>query len=228
MKPVHLLQERPHVGVSSWPAVHRWYPEQRDRRELADAAPGRAATQPMSYQGVVVAKPWGHEFQCFRNIHCAIWYLRITAGSTTSLHAHPGKNTAIVVLRGRARVAGLDRAALLDRHDTLILRAGVFHRIEAGPEPVQLLEIESPPAKTDLVRISDRYGRAGQGIEGVPHLADEWASFDLRESAPAGVTFRSDGCADGRPWFDLGSSAPCELRRTGAAVGPVLAIGGAA
>ena len=57
------------------------------------------------YSKVVVKKPWGHEYLCYRNGDVAIWFLQIRRGERTSMHCHPTKNTGLVVLEGEIELS---------------------------------------------------------------------------------------------------------------------------
>lgn len=114
----------------------------------------------------IVRKPWGHEYCAYRNEHVAVWVLEIRAGEQTSLHAHPRKSTAFVVLRGTIEKHLLRGAPIvLNPMDKINIFRGRFHRQRALTDGVVLLEIESPDDKRDIVRLEDSYGRAGQPIE---------------------------------------------------------------
>jgi mannose-6-phosphate isomerase-like protein (cupin superfamily) len=120
-------------------------------------------------------KPWGWESCIYCNgKSLAIWHLYINCGEQTSLHAHPNKKTALVVLEGRAEVSFLNgQGRKYLPGEKINIHKGVFHQTLAtmnslgAKKPLQLLEIETPNDKTDLVRIGDKYGRK-QGYE------EEW------------------------------------------------------
>ena len=40
----------------------------------------------MDYTDVIVKKPWGKEYLCYRNNEVAIWYLHIEKDKQTSMH----------------------------------------------------------------------------------------------------------------------------------------------
>lgn len=210
-------------------SLHRWEVRVADRKALVRASHLPPCEQPSHYQGVVVRKPWGHEFQCFANPRCAVWCLHLAPGATTSLHAHPGKRSALVVVRGEGRLHGLDRAVSLQTLDTVELAAGVFHGFEAGADGAQLLELESPPTKTDLVRLEDRNGRLEHGIEGRASLVAtglaSFGHFDLRETSLPGAELTEAAALSGRPFFALGSADPCRLRFDEPEPGPLFALG---
>ena len=137
-----------------------------DRDALARLAPRREdqADDGFDYRGVTVAKPWGHEAQLHRGGAVSVWRLTLRAGAETSMHCHPGKRTALIVESGEAVLHTLTRRYDLRAGDFVHIEAGAFHRTETARGAV-LLEVESPPVKRDLVRLSDVYGRQGQGYE---------------------------------------------------------------
>jgi len=120
----------------------------------------------------IILKPWGREYLCYRNEEVAIWLLEIKKGASTSLHAHPKKNTALIVLHGSAELSFIrGEPRILTGLDKINIFRGRFHRTTALGYPsrqansVILLEVEAPDDKRDLVRLDDVYGRAGTPIE---------------------------------------------------------------
>ena len=93
-----------------------------------------------------------------------MWRLHILAGKETSMHCHPGKWTALIVEDGLCTLETLRSTYPLKAGDMVHIERGAFHRTrtESG---VILIEIETPPMKCDLVRLEDRYGRAGMAYE---------------------------------------------------------------
>lgn len=115
----------------------------------------------------VVIKPWGREYLCYRNEEVAIWVLEIMKGKATSLHAHPRKNTALIVLQGEIELSFI-RDATPHRFfglDKINIFRGRFHRTKAVSDGVVLLEVEAPDDKRDIVRLEDDYGRIADPIE---------------------------------------------------------------
>lgn len=114
----------------------------------------------------IVRKPWGREYLAYRNADVAIWVLHINASHATSLHAHPGKSTALVMLRGAAQLELLrgDPIRWYGFNKINIFR-GRFHRTRSFSDDTVLLEIESPDDKRNVVRLNDAYGREDQPIE---------------------------------------------------------------
>ncbi|MCB9672544.1 MAG: hypothetical protein H6734_23915 [Alphaproteobacteria bacterium] len=210
-------------STGSRPKVERWDVHDGDREALSTAIRRSPGAQPPDYAGLVVQKPWGHELQCYADPRCAVWYLQLLPHASTSLHAHPEKDSALIVLSGGGRVLGLARDVLLRELDTLEITRGVFHRFEAGPHGAQVLEIESPPEKTDLVRIAYPNGRLAHGIEGLSSLiaGEGRYGFDLREHALPGVELTEAALLAGRPFSSRFRHAlPASLRRREARTPP--------
>jgi len=131
------------------------------------------------YNNVIVKKPWGYEYLVFKNDFVAIWMLQIIRKRKTSMHAHPNKKTGLVLLSGNATCSHSEGIIGLNPMDGVVIEEGAFHSTEAcSPHPIQplsengiwVMEIESPPIKTDLVRMKDEYGRAGTSYEGVDNM----------------------------------------------------------
>ena len=119
---------------------------------------------------IVVKKPWGEEYNIFRNKKkIAITYLKVKKGLSTSLHCHPVKKTGFLILKGTAEVQiGIYKKNIKSYPpmSILVLRPGLFHRIKANNKSNLLaLEIENPYLKNDLIRMKDTYGRNKKGYE---------------------------------------------------------------
>lgn len=124
----------------------------------------------LSYDNRVVRKPWGEEYNIFRNNYkIAITYLKIKKGFSTSLHCHPKKKTGFLILKGTAEVQiGIYKKNIQKYKpmSILVLRPGLFHRIKASKnKDLFALEIENPYLKNDLIRMQDDYGRKNKGYE---------------------------------------------------------------
>ncbi len=125
------------------------------------------------YSKVVIKKPWGHEYVIFKNDDVAVWVLHIKHGFQTSMHCHPNKKTSIAALSGEAAFNTLENEHRLRPGEGLFLDRGVFHSTRAvSPDGILVMETETPTNKKDLVRLSDSYGRSGQGYEGREHYLD--------------------------------------------------------
>ncbi|MDA8560516.1 hypothetical protein N9L33_01810 [Nitrospinae bacterium] len=134
------------------------------RREKED-------TQPENYKNKVVIKPWGYEFLIFENESVAIWYLHINKGHSTSMHCHPLKKTCLITLSGEALCNTFERRNYLNAIEGIVIENSVFHSTKAlSPQGIELLEIETPPNKIDLVRLNDSYGREMKSYEGLMEM----------------------------------------------------------
>jgi len=135
-------------------------------------------------------KPWGKEYLLYQNDDVAIWHLFIEPGQSTSLHCHPSKKTGLVVLDGAAKVSflGGDGEKLFPGEKVMI-RQGVFHQSTSKNNSIlQLLEVETPVDKADIVRLKDRYGRAGKAYN-----PDEVLNVEPLELSEDGC---KSGCCD--------------------------------
>ena len=129
------------------------------------------STQPDTYRDRVVIKPWGYEFLVFENNLVAVWLLYIKKGFSTSMHCHPQKKTSLILLSGNAMNITFLHRRYLKGGDAIIIEKEVFHSTKSlSDDGVFLLEIETPPNKTDLVRLEDRYGRELSGYEGITEM----------------------------------------------------------
>ena len=119
------------------------------------------------YEDGIVTKPWGYEYLMYQSDKIGIWFLYIAEGRQTSLHCHPAKKTGYILLSGEAEVSFLKDATRLKAVSKLMIREGLFHSTKAiSPGGIQVIEVESPPDKTNLVRLDDAYGRKEQPYEG--------------------------------------------------------------
>ncbi len=136
-------------------------------------------TKLMRFKNAIVKKPWGYEYLVFENNSVAIWMLQIIRKRKTSMHCHPKKRTGLVLLSGNATHYNLKGRLELNPMDAVMIPEGAFHCTEATSslniEPnsengIWIMEIESPPLKTDLIRVKDKYGRAGSSYEGTDSM----------------------------------------------------------
>lgn len=124
------------------------------------------------YAGKVVPKPWGWEFLIHESAQTATWYLRLTNSAQTSMHCHRHKKTTLLVLSGCAVVTTFRRRDYLKTGDTLVIAPKVFHSSHAPfAAGAELLEIETPVDKHDLVRMVDQYDRESSSYE--QHVVSE-------------------------------------------------------
>jgi len=136
------------------------------------------------FRSVVVLKPWGYEYLAFETAKAAAWVLHIKAGSSTSMHCHLHKRTSLLVLSGSPTVATLKSTFRLSPLDGVVIDSGVFHSTRSSTlEETVLVEIETPPDKGDLVRLTDEYGRENRGYEGADRIdrdLSRYKHYDLQ------------------------------------------------
>lgn len=120
---------------------------------------------------LVVTKPWGYEYLFLQHPVSEVWHLNIKHNQSTSMHCHPNKKTALVVLEGKALFSSLHESMELDPLDAVVIHPGTFHSTQAiSLEDATVLELETPPMKHDLVRLEDKYGRAMSGYENIDKM----------------------------------------------------------
>ncbi len=118
------------------------------------------------FSNLIVRKPWGHEYLLYSSDVVAVWVLCIRGGCETSMHCHVAKRTALVVLQGRVTCSTLRMSWQFKIGQGVLLEKGVFHGTCAlSKTGAILVEIETPPNKYDLIRLTDKYGRAHKGYE---------------------------------------------------------------
>ena len=114
------------------------------------------------------SKPWGHEIVFATGENSYVGKLiTVRAGEALSLQYHDDKDETISVLTGEAQ---LEHGPSVDELRIRMMRPGhtvhlsplVLHRITAVTE-LQLVEVSTaaPGWRDDVVRLTDRYGRAG-------------------------------------------------------------------
>jgi mannose-6-phosphate isomerase len=120
---------------------------------------------PWAFEPRRVDKPWGHELiWALTDVYCGK-LLVVTAGHSLSLQLHREKDESWLVHSGRAKVElGTEGDAELEVDevgpgDAFRFEPGTVHRITAV-EDTTILEV-STPHLDDVVRLEDRYGRAG-------------------------------------------------------------------
>jgi mannose-6-phosphate isomerase-like protein (cupin superfamily) len=111
-----------------------------------------------------VAKPWGYELRWGITDRYAGKVLHINKGEALSLQYHDRKDEYQYVVKGAVDIelGGPDGA--LKKHrmqagDTLHITPGTRHRLTAL-EDTDIFEVSTPEID-DVVRLEDRYGRAG-------------------------------------------------------------------
>jgi len=110
-----------------------------------------------------VPKPWGHELIFARTGRYAGKILHIERGECLSLQYHEMKEETLYVFRGQLKLTiehdGDRRELMLHSGEAFHIPPRLIHRLEAV-EDTDLAEV-STPELDDVVRLEDRYGRAG-------------------------------------------------------------------
>ncbi|MBF0125145.1 MAG: hypothetical protein HQL60_07400 [Magnetococcales bacterium] len=156
--------------------IQRLHLSDIDRYHL-DRQANRAVAQelqPDDYHNRVVLKPWGYEFLLFENSSVAVWFLSIRPDHATSMHCHPHKKTALLLLSGKAFSSTFQKRQFLLPGEALMIEKGVFHATRAySNQGIDLIEVETPPNKLDLCRLEDQYGRLTCGYEGYAQMVTQ-------------------------------------------------------
>ena len=111
-----------------------------------------------------VEKPWGWELVWAEAEEYVGKLLFVRAGESLSLQYHEVKDESWLVQEGRARLELGDMGGKLEAFeispgDAYRFRPGTVHRVTAI-EDTLVIEV-STNQLTDVVRLEDRYGRAG-------------------------------------------------------------------
>jgi len=114
--------------------------------------------------GVIrVDKPWGYELLWARTAQYVGKIIHVNAGHALSLQYHNVKTETVYLASGKVRYEIKDGETLrsidLQPGDRLHIPAGTVHRVTAI-EDADIFEV-STPELDDVVRLEDRYGRAG-------------------------------------------------------------------
>ena len=112
-----------------------------------------------------VDKPWGHELIFAVTDRYAGKLIFVRAGESLSLQFHNVKDEAWYILEGRAEVElGAPGERMLASEvvgpgAAFRFPPGTVHRVQAV-EDTTILEVSTPELE-DVIRLEDRYGRAG-------------------------------------------------------------------
>ena len=113
-----------------------------------------------------VEKPWGHEIWWARTDRYVGKILHVRKGESLSLQYHKVKDETILLQSGRllfeTRAVGEEgdlKRLEMEPGDVFHIVPGTLHRM-TGLEDCDILEV-STPELDDVVRLEDRYGRAG-------------------------------------------------------------------
>jgi mannose-6-phosphate isomerase len=137
-------------------------------RRVADhqlSSPNLSGLDPFAVEPRRVDKPWGYELiWALTDRYCGK-LLHVRAGEQLSLQFHRVKDEAWFVYEGKAEIelaaAGdaLPASEVVGPGAAFHFAPGTVHRVRAL-EDTTILEVSTPEID-DVVRIEDRYGRAG-------------------------------------------------------------------
>jgi mannose-6-phosphate isomerase-like protein (cupin superfamily) len=120
--------------------------------------------QPLNIQRV--PKPWGYELIFARTARYVGKILHVDQGHSLSLQYHEVKEETLFVVRGELKltieVDGDRREVPLRAGEAFHIPPRMIHRMEAIVD-TDLAEV-STPELDDVVRLEDRYGRAGSSL----------------------------------------------------------------
>ena len=122
----------------------------------------------------LVKKPWGNEYLIYENRKVAAWFLNIKYNKSTSLHCHPLKKTGFILLKGSVAMnVGFYQKKKFKALNKIMIRPGLFHSTKAiSKQGAQIIEIESPNNKNNLIRFKDDYGREKKPYENSKNIID--------------------------------------------------------
>jgi len=106
-------------------------------------------------------KPWGW-FRVFgKNEPATIKILHVNQGEEFSLQKHAKREEFWRVLSGHPNITIGDKIISAGPGEEFVIEVNTLHRIEAGDETVEILEISKGKFdEKDVVRLKDDYGRA--------------------------------------------------------------------
>jgi mannose-6-phosphate isomerase len=111
-----------------------------------------------------VEKPWGYELRWGITDRYAGKLLHINKGEALSLQYHERKDEYLYVVKGAVDMELGEAGGQLTKHrltagDTLHITPGTRHRM-TSVDDADIFEVSTPEID-DVVRLEDRYGRAG-------------------------------------------------------------------
>ena len=120
----------------------------------------------MGDEGVTrVEKPWGYELHWAKTSKYVGKVIHVRAGHALSLQYHTQKDETILLWSGRLRFEIREGEKLVEREmqpgERVHISPKTVHRMTAI-EDCDIFEVSTPELH-DVVRLEDRYGRAGQG-----------------------------------------------------------------
>ncbi|HRY30740.1 MAG TPA: cupin domain-containing protein [Elusimicrobiota bacterium] len=107
----------------------------------------------------LVKKPWGNEIW----FACAPKYvgklISVRKGHRLSLQYHRRKDETMFLEKGRCLIELNGRKKLFKSGDTIRIKPGTVHRLDARYGNIRIIEVSTPQVR-DVVRLEDDYHRA--------------------------------------------------------------------
>lgn len=107
---------------------------------------------------MLIEKPWGYENVWIKTDKYVGKVLHVNKGEKLSVQYHEVKDEAMFVMSGTACVSVDGEVLRLTYGESVHIKPGVVHSIEAMESDVDILEV-STPELDDIVRLEDKYGR---------------------------------------------------------------------
>ncbi len=110
-----------------------------------------------------VSRPWGTYTVLEEGPSFKIKRIVVKPGAALSLQLHHHRSEHWIVVSGKAKVVNGERELLVDTNESTYIPAGHKHRLENRADcDLVLIEVQSGAylGEDDIVRFSDRYGRA--------------------------------------------------------------------
>ncbi|WP_233838308.1 mannose-1-phosphate guanylyltransferase/mannose-6-phosphate isomerase [Paraburkholderia sp. ZP32-5] len=111
-----------------------------------------------------VMRPWGSYESIDQGERFQVKRIVVNPGAQLSLQLHHHRAEHWIVVKGTALVTNGNREDLLTENQSTYIPVGVSHRLfNPGKIPLELIEVQSGAylGEDDIVRLEDRYGRAG-------------------------------------------------------------------
>jgi len=164
-----------------------------------------------SHLNEIIPKPWGYEYRAYVDDFFDLWSLHIDVSHSTSTHAHPRKLTYLLCLSGEGVTAGLEREFPVKPGSIVRIAPGAFHSTRnTGSEALELIEVEVPRNKYDLMRLRDDYNRAGKSYESTSLVEEKFPLKPTRRLPNAKVR---SGSPDGKFHFEIRTGMDVFYRR---------------
>lgn len=113
----------------------------------------------------VVDKPWGFYVDLERNPFRVIKRIKVSPNQKLSLQKHKNRSEFWFILSGFGRVTLGNHTFPAGHENHFHIPRNMIHRMEAGPEGIMFLEVQSGDCREDdIIRLKDDYGRVTEGL----------------------------------------------------------------